>query len=71
MATTRSNRGTEAKYEALQNELEMLKDELDSNQLQQEELRGLERGLQERIEVLTEQLEERSYSDDDGQDNEQ
>jgi len=68
MATIkRTSKNTAAKYEALQNELETLQDELDNNSLQQEELQGIAESLQQRIEVLEEQLEERSYSDEDNE----
>lgn len=58
-------RNTEDKVSALQNELESLQDELDANLLDQEELRSLERGLRERIEVLEQQLDGGSLSADD------
>lgn len=45
------------KFVVLQNELESLQMELDANQLEQAELRGLERGLQERIKYIEYQLD--------------
>jgi chromosome segregation ATPase len=45
------------KIDELQNELEMLKDELDSNDLEQATLRGLARGLHEDIERIEHELE--------------
>lgn len=63
----KNNRGTEEKVSALQFELEVLQDELDINLLDQEELRGLQRGLEERIEVLEQQLDEGCVTSDDGE----
>lgn len=61
----KNNRGTEEKVTALQFELEMLQDELDTNLLDQEELRGLQRGLEERIETIENQLDENGVTVDD------
>jgi len=55
----------EEKVAALQSELEDLQYDLDANQLEQEELRGLERGLRERIETIEAQLDETSVSLED------
>lgn len=58
MATKRTSRAAEEKRNALQNELEILQYELDANELEQDELRGVAESLIERIEVLEDQLEE-------------
>jgi len=49
----------------LQNELDILKDELEGNKLEQEELRSLARGIEERIEVIEGELEEDEAGDND------
>lgn len=46
------------KVDELLNELEMIKDELDNNQLEQQELRSLERGLEEQLEKVQNQLDD-------------
>jgi vacuolar-type H+-ATPase subunit I/STV1 len=46
------------KVDELLNELEMIHDELDSNQLEQAGLRSLERGLKERLEKVQEELDD-------------
>jgi predicted metal-dependent phosphoesterase TrpH len=61
----KNTRATEDRISALQFELEVLQDELDTNQLEQEELRGLQRGLEERIEVIEQQLDEGCISSAD------
>jgi chromosome segregation ATPase len=50
-------RSSNDRVEELQNELDMLKDELDSNELEQETLRSLARGLEEQISKVEEELE--------------
>lgn len=64
MPTKRSNRNQEDRLNALQNELEMLEDELDTNELQQEELRGLANSLEDRIEAIKDELDA-GYTGDD------
>jgi hypothetical protein len=61
----KNQRAAEEKVTALQQELENLRDELDSNLLDQEELRGIARGLEERIEVIENQLDENCLAVDD------
>lgn len=46
------------KVDELCNELEMIHDELDNNQLEQEELRSLERGLKEQLEKIQNELDD-------------
>ena len=46
------------KVDELLNELEMIKDELDNNQLEQSELRSRERGLKEELEKVQNQLDD-------------
>jgi len=46
------------KVDELLNELEMIQDELDNNQLEQSTLRGLERGLKERLEEVKKELDD-------------
>ena len=46
------------KVDELLNELEMIHDELDSNQLEQAGLRSLERGLKETLEKVQEELDD-------------
>lgn len=65
MAHTVRRNTAEDKGAALQNELELLKDELDANELEQETLRGLARGLEERIEYIENQLDTESFSEED------
>lgn len=48
----------------LQDELQILQDELEGNELEQEELRSLARGIEERIEVIESELEEQSEAGD-------
>ena len=48
---------TEDRVKEIETELDDIRYELDGNQLEQEELRGLERGLEERIEELETELE--------------
>lgn len=67
MAHTVRRNTAEDKGAALQNELEMLQMELDANQLEQAELRGLERGLQERIEHIEYQLDTEDFDEDNEQ----
>lgn len=55
----------EEKVEALHRELEDLQYDLDMNQSEQEELRGIERGLQARIATIESQLDESSVSAED------
>ena len=54
----KNTRVTEDRVSALQQELEILKDELDSNACQRDELQGIADSLEERIEVIEQQLDE-------------
>lgn len=49
---------TNDKVDELLNELEMIKDELDNNRLEQEDLRSRERGLKEELEKVEAQLDD-------------
>jgi len=60
-----NHKSGEEKVAALQSELEDLQYDLDSNQSEQEELRGIERGLRTRIETIEAQLDETSVSIED------
>lgn len=54
----RTDRAKQDKVDSLQNELECLKDEWESNQSEQMELRSIGRGLQEDINKIETELED-------------